>query len=592
MPTYKAPLDDIRFVLEDLLDVGQLSGLPGYADATPELLAAILEEAAKLCEDVLAPLNQPGDSQGCRYENGVVRTPTGFRDGYTAYVQGGWPAMVASPDFGGQGLPHIAGTVLDEMLCSSNLSFSMYPLLAHGTVGALQRWGDEELKRRFLPKLVDGTWTGTMCLTEPHAGTDLGMIRTRAVPAGDGAYLVTGTKIFISSGEHDLTDNIIHLVLARLPDAPAGTKGISLFLVPKRLPTDEGEAGSPNGVTCGSIEHKMGIKANATCVMNFENARGWLVGDAHRGMRAMFTMMNGARLGVGMQGLGLAEVSYQNAVAYAKERLQGRAARGPVVPNREADPIIVHPDVRRMLMTMKAYNEGMRALAYWVGILIDVEERHPDAARREEASDLVALMTPVIKAFCTDVGFEVTNLALQCFGGHGYVREYGMEQFVRDARIAQIYEGTNGVQAMDLLGRKVPDGNGRMVKRFVAVVERDLAAAAERPALRAMAEQVRESLRALVDVTGTVMLRAAKDADEIGAAAVDYLRLFGLVATGWMWIRMAAVADAGASRNAVAPFKLATARFYVTKLLPAVHGLVRQIDSGAAPVMSLEPNAF
>ena len=592
MPTYKAPLDDIRFVLEDLLDVGQLSGLPGYADATPELLAAILEEAAKLCEDVLAPLNQPGDSQGCRYENGVVRTPTGFRDGYTAYVQGGWPAMVASPDFGGQGLPHIAGTVLDEMLCSSNLSFSMYPLLAHGTVGALQRWGDEELKRRFLPKLVDGTWTGTMCLTEPHAGTDLGMIRTRAVPAGDGAYLVTGTKIFISSGEHDLTDNIIHLVLARLPDAPAGTKGISLFLVPKRLPTDEGEAGSPNGVTCGSIEHKMGIKANATCVMNFENARGWLVGDAHRGMRAMFTMMNGARLGVGMQGLGLAEVSYQNAVAYAKERLQGRAARGPVVPNGEADPIIVHPDVRRMLMTMKAYNEGMRALAYWVGILIDVEERHPDAARREEASDLVALMTPVIKAFCTDIGFDVTNLALQCFGGHGYVREYGMEQFVRDARIAQIYEGTNGVQAMDLLGRKVPDGNGRMVKRFVAVVERDLAAAAERPALRAMTEQVRESLRALVDVTGTVMLRAAKDADEIGAAAVDYLRLFGLVATGWMWIRMAAVADAGASRNAVAPSKLATARFYVTKLLPAARGLVGQIEAGAAPVMSLESNAF
>jgi len=592
MPTYKAPLDDIRFVLEDLLNVGQLSGLPGYADATPELLAAILEEAAKLCEDVLAPLNQPGDSQGCRYENGVVRTPTGFRDGYTAYVQGGWPAMVASPDFGGQGLPHIAGTVLDEMLCSSNLSFSMYPLLAHGTVGALQRWGDEELKRRFLPKLVDGTWTGTMCLTEPHAGTDLGMIRTRAVPAGDGAYLVTGTKIFISSGEHDLTDNIIHLVLARLPDAPAGTKGISLFLVPKRLPTDEGEAGSPNGVTCGSIEHKMGIKANATCVMNFENARGWLVGDAHRGMRAMFTMMNGARLGVGMQGLGLAEVSYQNAVAYAKERLQGRAARGPVVPNGEADPIIVHPDVRRMLMTMKAYNEGMRALAYWVGILIDVEERHPDAARREEASDLVALMTPVIKAFCTDIGFDVTNLALQCFGGHGYVREYGMEQFVRDARIAQIYEGTNGVQAMDLLGRKVPDGNGRMVKRFVAVVERDLAAAAERPALRAMAEQVRESLRALVDVTGTVMLRAAKDADEIGAAAVDYLRLFGLVATGWMWIRMAAVADAGASRNAVAPSKLATARFYVTKLLPAARGLVGQIEAGAAPVMSLESNAF
>src|SRR4029453_3668744 len=354
-------------------------------------------------------------------------------------------------------------------------------------------------------KLVDGSWTGTMCLTEPHAGTDLGMIRTRAISAGAGAYLVTGTKIFISAGEHDLTDNIIHLVLARLPDAPPGTKGISLFLVPKRLPTDEGAAGSPNGVTCGSIEHKMGIKANATCVMNFENARGWLVGEPHKGMRAMFTMMNGARLGVGMQGLGLAGGSYQNAVAYAKERLQGRSARGPVLPNADADPIIVHPDVRRMLMTMKAHIEGMRALAYWVGTLIDIEERHPDAERRDEAADLVALMTPVIKAFCTDTGFEITNLALQCFGGHGYIREYGMEQFVRDARIAQIYEGTNGVQAMDLLGRKVPEGNGRLVRRFLALVERDLAAVAEHPALVPIVQRGREAGGLLEPVPGTIM---------------------------------------------------------------------------------------
>jgi alkylation response protein AidB-like acyl-CoA dehydrogenase len=592
MPTYKAPLDDIRFVLDELLDVGQLSGLPGYADATPELLAAVIEEAAKLCEDVLAPLNQPGDGEGCHYEHGVVRTPKGFREGYAAYVQGGWPAMVASPDFGGQGLPHIAGTVLDEMLCSSNLSFSMYPLLAHGTVGALERWGDDELKRRFLPNLVEGTWTGTMCLTEPHAGTDLGMIRTRAVPAGDGAYLVTGTKIFISAGEHDLTDNIIHLVLARLPDAPAGTKGISLFLVPKRLPTEEGEAGSPNGVTCGSIEHKMGIKANATCVMNFENARGWLVGEPHKGMRAMFTMMNGARLGVGMQGLGLAEVSYQNAVAYARERLQGRSPRGPVMPNADADPIIVHPDVRRMLMTQKAYVEGMRALAYWVGMLIDVEGRHPDAGRREEAADLVALMTPVIKAFCTDVGFEITNLALQCFGGHGYIREYGMEQFVRDARIAQIYEGTNGVQAMDLLGRKVPDGKGRMVRRFVSIVERDLVQAGSRPALRAMSERVRESVAALVRVTESIMGRAAANADEVGAAAADYLRMFGLVATGWMWVRMAAIADAKSGAVGVAASKLATAEYFVAKLLPETHALASRIDAGAAPIMALDASAF
>jgi len=592
MPTYRAPLADIRFVLEDLLDVGQLATLPGYADATPDVLVAVIEEAAKLCEDVLAPLNQPGDAEGCHYEQGAVRTPRGFRDAYSAFIQGGWPAMVATPDFGGQGLPKISHVVLDELLCASNLSFSMYPLLGHGAVGALERWGDDELKRRFLPRLVDGSWAGTMCLTEPHAGTDLGMIRTRAVPAGDGAYLVTGTKIFISAGEHDLTDNIIHLVLARLPDAPPGTKGISLFLVPKRLPTDEGTAGSPNGVTCGSIEHKMGIRANATCVMNFENARGWLVSEPHKGMRAMFTMMNGARLGVGMQGLGLAEVSYQNAVAYTRERLQGRSARGPAMPNAEADPIIVHPDVRRMLMTMKAHVEGMRALTYWVGTLIDVEERHPDAGRREEAADLVALMTPVIKAFCTDLGFEMANLALQCFGGHGYIREYGMEQFVRDARIAQIYEGTNGVQAMDLLGRKVPEGDGRLVRRFVAIVERDLAAAAELPTLVPIVERVRDAVERLERVTGTTLARAAKNPDEIGAVAAEYLRLFGLVAVGWMWTRMAQIGESKAGSAGVAASKRSTAEFFVTKLLPETQSLAARIDAGAAPVMALDATAF
>jgi alkylation response protein AidB-like acyl-CoA dehydrogenase len=592
MPTYRAPLADIRFVLEDLLDVGQLASLPGYADATPDVLVAVIEEAAKLCEDVLAPLNQPGDAEGCHYEQGAVRTPRGFRDAYSAFIHGGWPAMVAPPEFGGQGLPKISHVVLDELLCASNLSFSMYPLLGHGAVGALERWGDDELKRRFLPRLVDGSWAGTMCLTEPHAGTDLGMIRTRAVPAGDGAYLVTGTKIFISAGEHDLTDNIIHLVLARLPDAPPGTKGISLFLVPKRLPTDEGAAGSPNGVTCGSIEHKMGIRANATCVMNFENARGWLVGEPHKGMRAMFTMMNGARLGVGMQGLGLAEVSYQNAVAYTRERLQGRSARGPAMPNAEADPIIVHPDVRRMLMTMKAHIEGMRALTYWVGTLIDVEERHPDAGRREEAADLVTLMTPVIKAFCTDLGFEMANLALQCFGGHGYIREYGMEQFVRDARIAQIYEGTNGVQAMDLLGRKVPEGDGRLVRRFVAIVERDLAAAAEHPTLVPIVERVRDAVERLERVTETTMARAAQNPDEIGAVAAEYLRLFGLVAVGWMWVRMAEIGESKAGSAGVAASKRSTAEFFVTKLLPETQSLAARIDAGAAPVMALDATAF
>src|SRR5919112_72640 len=519
MPTYNAPIDDVRFVLDEVLDVGQLSKLPGYEDATADVILSVLEEGGKMCAEVLAPLNQQGDAEGCHYENGVVTTPKGFKDAYGAYRDGGWPAMTAPAEFGGQGLPHLTRFVFDELLCSSNLSFSMYPELGHGATALLERWGDEELKRRYLPKMVDGSWGGTMCLTEPHAVTDLGIIRTRAVPAGDGAYHVTGTKIFISAWEHDLTDNIIHLALAKLPDAPPGTKGISLFLVPRNLPTDESAAGTANGVSCGSIQHKMGIKGNATCVMNFDNAKGWLVGEPHKGMRAMFTMMNGARLGVGMQGLGLAEVAYQNALAYAKDRLQGRALTGAKNPQGEADPIVVHPDVRRMLLTQKAYIEGERALAYWVGQLIDIEEKHPDEEKRKEAEDLVALMTPIIKGFFTDTGFESANLALQCLGGHGYIREYGLEQFVRDARIAQIYEGTNGVQALDLIGRKVPEGNGRLVRRFVAMVERDLTAAGERPALRAMAESVRESLRKLQESTMTVMNKAMQNPDEAGRPA-------------------------------------------------------------------------
>jgi len=583
MPTYHAPLDDVRFVLEDVLDAGQLAALPGFEDATPEMLLAVIAEAGRLCEEVLAPLNQSGDAQGCRWENGVVHTPSGFPEAYAAYCAGGWPAMVASPEYGGQGLPHVAYSVLDEMLCSSNLSFSMYPLLGHGATALLERWGDEELKRRFLPKLVSGEWGGTMCLTEAHAGTDLGIIRTRAVPAGDGAYLVTGTKIFISAGEHDLTDNVVHLVLARLPDAPAGTRGISLLLVPKRLPTDEGAAGTPNGVTCGAIEHKMGIKGNATCVMHFENARGWLIGEPHKGMRAMFTMMNGARLGVGMQGLGLAEVAYQNALAYTKERVQGRAPRGAQHPGDDADPIIVHPDVRRMLLTMKAYVEGMRVLAYFTSMQLDVESHHPDPARREEASDLLALLTPVVKAFCTDVGFECTNLALQCFGGHGYIREFGMEQFVRDARIAQIYEGTNGVQAMDLLGRKVPEGDGRLVQRLAAIAQRDVAAALADERLAPIAKPVATAFETLQATTRGVMARAAANPEEIGAAAAEYLRMFGLTVTGLAWLWRARAALASGTR---VDETLATARFYATRLLPQVHSLAASVASGADVVMS------
>ena len=590
MPTYKAPLAEIRFLLEEVHDVAQLTSFRGYEDVSPDVLLTVVEEAARMCEEVLAPLNQSGDAEGCHLDNGRVRTPRGFREAYDAYREGGWPAMTAVPEYGGQGLPHLSRFVLDEMLCSSNLAFSMYPGLAHGATLLLERWGDDELKSRFLPKLIDGSWGGTMCLTEAHAGTDLGIIRTRAVPAGDGAYLVSGTKIFISSGEHDLTDNIIHLVLARLPDAPPGTKGISLLLVPKLLPDEEGRSGAANGVTCGSIEHKMGIKANSTCVMNFDNARGWLVGEPHRGMKAMFTMMNGARLAVGLQGLGVAEVAWQNALAYTQERLQGRSLKGPQSPKEEADPIVVHPDVRRMLMTMKAYIEGMRALAYWVGMLIDVEERHPDEATRAEAEDLVALMTPVVKAFFTDVGFEIANLALQCYGGHGYIREFGMEQFVRDARIAQIYEGTNGVQAMDLIGRKLPEGGGRLAKRFFAVAQADLAAAMSEAALSPIAKPVADALGLLQKSSMSIMARAQKDPEELGAAASEYLRLFGLVATGWMWVRIARVAVAkGGERNEA---RLATARFYVTRLLPQVASLAAIIEAGAAPVMALEPSAL
>lgn len=589
MPTYKAPLDDVRFLLNEVLDVGQLSQLPGYEEATPELLGSVIEEGGKVCEELLQPLNQSGDAEGCRIENGQVTTPTGFKAAYTEYVGGGWPAMTGDPHYGGQGLPHLARFIFNEFLCSANLAFSMYPELAHGASLTLEKWGATELKDRFLAKMIDGTWGATMCLTEAHAGTDLGMIRTRAVPHEDGSYAVTGQKIFISAGDHDLTENICHLVLAKLPDAPAGTRGISMFLVPKFVDTPEGGVGEYNQVSCSSIEHKMGIKANATCVINFDESRGWLVGEVNRGMKAMFTMMNGARLGVGMQGLGLAEVSYQNAVAYAKDRLQGRALTGAKNPAGDADPIVVHPDVRRMLLTMKAYIEGGRALAYWVGTLIDVEEKHADADRRQEAGDLVALMTPIIKAYLTDTGFEVANLGLQTYGGHGYIREWGMEQFVRDARIAQIYEGTNGVQAMDLIGRKVPEGNGRMMRRFLKLVQDDVKAASGDAKLAELAKPLGDALRALQETVMHVMQAAMKNPDEAGAAAADFLRLMGTVATGWMWLRMARVAQeklaAGTGDAAFYEQKVRTARFFVAKLLPQVLALAATIKAGAAVVM-------
>jgi alkylation response protein AidB-like acyl-CoA dehydrogenase len=457
MPSYTPPLREMQFVLHELLDVtSQLKELPQHADLEVETIDAVLEEAGKFCAEVIFPLNQVGDREGCTYAgNGVVTTPSGFKEAYRQYVDGGWAALGAAPEFGGQGLPYVISSVMSEMMNSANQAWTMYAGLSHGAYNALMAYGTPEQKELYLPKLVSGEWTGTMCLTEAHCGTDLGLLKTRAEPQADGSYIITGTKIFISAGEHDLAENILHLVLARLPDAPGGTKGISLFIVPKYLPLPGGGIGERNGVMCGSIEHKMGIHGNATCTINLDQAKGWMVGAPNRGLNAMFVMMNSARLGVGMQSLGLAEVAYQNSLAYAKVRQQGRSLTGPKAAGQPADPIIVHADVRRMLLTQKAYVEAARAFCYWAGLAIDREHKHPDPAVRKDMADLVALLTPVIKGFITDNGYESTTLAMQVLGGHGYITEWGLEQYVRDARINMIYEGTNTVQALDLLGRKV-----------------------------------------------------------------------------------------------------------------------------------------
>lgn len=596
MPSYRAPLQDIRYLLHEVHDIAQLSRLPGFEDATPEMIDEVLAGGANFCEDVLFPLNQSGDIEGVHFENGAVRTPAGFREAYTRYAADGWTGVAATSEYGGQGLPEMVRFVMEEMLCSANLSFSMYPGLSHGAYSALMSHGSDELKQRFLPKLIDGSWGGTMCLTEAHAGTDLGILTTRAEPASDGSYRITGQKIFISAGEHDLTENIVHLVLAKLPDAPSGTKGISLFLVPKFLPTADGGIGARNGVTCGSVEHKMGIKASATCVLNFDGATGWMVGEPHKGMRAMFVMMNGARLAVGLQGLGLSEVAYQNALAYAKERLQGRALTGVKNSEGPADPILVHPDVRKGLLRIKAFNEGMRSLAYWVGVRIDLEHRHPDAAVRQEAEDMVALMTPVIKAFLTDKGFDNTNIALQTLGGHGYIREYGVEQYVRDARIAQIYEGTNAVQALDLVGRKLPMEGGRLVRRFFEIVKADVDAAASNEALAEHAKALGASLYQLQKATMLLAERGFANPDEAGASATEYLHLMGYVAVGWQWLRMATVSsDALAAGRGDAAFhqaKLKTARFYFARVLPECGTLLTAMQAGAASIMAFEPQEF
>ena len=596
MPVYKAPLEDIRFILSEVIDAGALTQLKGYEEATTETMDTIIEEAAKLAEEVLFPLNLSGDHEGCSLENGNVKTPTGFKDAYTMFREGGWTGLSCNPEFGGQGLPLLLNFVIDEIVSAANTSFGMYPGLSHGAYNAIEKHAPDNLKKLYLPKLVDGTWTGTMCLTEPQCGTDLGLVRTKAVTQADGSYKISGTKIFISAGEHDLAENIIHLVLARLPDAPAGIKGISLFLVPKFVPNADGSVGARNGVVCGSIEHKMGIKASSTCVMNFEEATGWLVSKPNKGMSAMFTMMNEARMAVGLQGLGLAEIAYQNAVAYARERLQGRALTGTKFPDKPADPLIVHPDIRRNLLTMRALTEGCRAMAYWVGRELDIETKTTDEATRAAASDLVALMIPVLKAFLTDTGFDVANMGMQVFGGHGYVRETGVEQYVRDARITQIYEGTNGIQALDLVGRKMPEDFGRMMRQFFHPVANFIAAEKANPALAEFLPLFMSSFGKLQMSTITVASRGFGNPDEAGAAATEYLRLFALVAVGFMWLKMAKVAaeklpNAG-SRAGFYDAKLKTARFYFSRIMPQVNALNLAILSGSKAVMDFPAEAF
>jgi len=596
MAVYQAPLREIRFVLYELFDGAELARLPGYEQATPELIDAVLEEAAKLCERELFPLNRSGDAEGCHFENGIVRTPKGFKEAYRIYADGGWTALSCHPEYGGQGMPHTVDIMVQEMICAANLSFGIYPLLSHGAYSALHRHGSEELKQLYLPKLADGSWSGTMCLTEPQCGTDLGLVRTRAAPAGDGTYHVTGTKMFISAGEQDLTENIVHLVLAKLPDAPAGTKGISLFLVPKFLPTGDGRPGASNGVTCGAIEHKMGIKASATCVMNFDDATGWLVGKPHGGMRAMFTMMNAARLGVGIQGLGVATTAYQSAAAYAKERRQGQSLAKRAAASSGADPIIVHPDVRRMLLEIRAINEPARALACWVALMSDRAERHPEPAEREAADDLVALLTPVVKAALTDHAVEAANNAVQVLGGHGYIHEWGVEQLARDARITQIYEGTNGIQALDLVGRKLGQDVGRLLRRFFHPVSEWLAAHANDGALAAYAAPTAKAFGRLQQATLTIAQRGMTRPEEAGAAASDYLKLFSLVALAFMWCRMAEVAHArlpqAGAETEFYQAKLAVAAFFMARVLPRHSSHFQSVMAGGETLIQLPDAAF
>ena len=592
MATYKAPVDDALFLLHEVFHLDRYGNLPGFGDATPDVVEAVLREAGKFSEEVLTPLNRLGDEEGCtRHPDGSVTTPKGFKEALKQMVEGGWIGISVPPEFGGQGLPTTLTQLVNEFLCSANLSFAMYPGLTQGAIAALLVHGSPEIKAKYLPKMVEGVWTGTMNLTESHCGTDLGLLRTKAVKQPNGSYKITGTKIFISAGEHDMSENIIHLVLARIEGAPAGIKGISLFVVPKILVKDDGSLGARNGVTCGSIEEKMGIHGNATCVMNYDDASGWLIGEENRGLNAMFVMMNEARLGVGVQGLALSEVAYQNAATYAKERVQGRALSGAKYPNQPADPIIVHPDVRRTLLIIRAFNEAARALVMWTALRTDVSHRSGDAKERQSADDHMGLLTPVIKGVLTEQGFANAVQAQQMFGGHGYIAEHGMEQFVRDARIAMIYEGANGIQALDLVGRKLGKDGGRALMAFLNEIGGFIKEKGADASMKPFVTPLGVALGHLQEASMWFMQNAMAKPDNAGAGATDYLQMFGLVALGYMWCLIAQAALAKQT-DARMKAKLITARFFMERMLPETAAQLARIKSGADAVMELPDEAF
>jgi len=596
MGQYIAPLRDMQFVLHELLNVSdELKQLPKYAELDAETINQVLEEGGRFTSEVLFPLNHPGDREGCKLDPDTheVTPPSGFKEAYDQYVAAGWPSLSAAPEYGGQGLPTVVQTVFLEMLNSANQAWTMYPGLSHGAYECLAKHGTDAQKSLYLPKLVSGEWTGTMCLTEPHCGTDLGLLRTKAEPQADGSYRITGSKIFISAGEHNMSHNIVHLVLARLPDAPEGTHGISLFLVPKFLPEEDGTPGERNPIFCGALEEKMGIHGNATCQMNIDGARGWLIGEPNKGLNAMFVMMNAARLGVGVQSLGLTEVAYQNALVYAKDRLQMRSLSGPQAPDKPADPIIVHPDVRRMLLTARAYAEGGRAFSAYVALQIDRELNHPDEKVREEAADEVALLTPVIKAFLTDNGWISTSEAMQVYGGHGYIAEWGMEQYVRDSRINMIYEGTNTVQSLDLLGRKILQDNGVKLRKLGEKIRSYIEENGLDESLSEFITPLADLAAKVEKLTVEIGMKAMRNPEEVGAAAVPYLRVRGHLVYAYLCTRMAKIAlEKRAEDERFYTAKLATARFYFARLLPETAMLIRQARAGADSLMALDAELF